>query len=507
VRRRDAFLTHATLSLLGTTLDPDGTLRLVAQLAGESLAEIATVDLVEEATVRRVAAVVRGSSSTMFQPGPDLYALIASIPRGLAHFTEDRRGLLVPLWGRSGLLGAIGFARPAGAAYTDEEAFVAKSLATRASLAFENARLHDATRKLEAEWRALYERHQRILDTAPAQVLTIDESGAILSLNRSVRGVDPRVALSLNAFDTIVPYDRDRVKGIILDSIRSGRPAEYETQATIGAATRWFNVRVGPLDLGDGRGAVLVSTDIEERKNAQREIAHMRAQLIQGEKLSALGSLVSGVAHELRTPLTFLSNNAFLLKRRLDAVGLAEDARVDADRYLDEISNGVDRINQLVEDLRRYTKARHDRTVVEARLDEAVLDPVELFRATNRAIHAIEMDLRPTDPVRVNVGAVQQVVLNLLQNAADAMPPGGRIRVRTGVGDDGSFIEVRDEGAGIPRHVQERMFEPLFTTKADGTGLGLSIVKRILDEHRATISCDSTVGRGTTFRVVFPRAA
>ncbi|HEX2022905.1 MAG TPA: ATP-binding protein, partial [Candidatus Thermoplasmatota archaeon] len=420
-----------------------------------------------------------------------------------------RHALLVPLWGRSGILGAIGLARSGEAPFTNEDAFVAKSLATRAALAFENARLHAATRRLEREWRSLYERHQRILDTAPAQILVINEAGRILSVNRSVRSPDPKTALDANAYDMVVPQDRERVKGIIAESMRSGRHAEYETQAILGPEdVRWFHVRVGPVEIDGEKGAVLVSTDIEDRKRAERELATMRAQLIQGEKLSALGSLVSGVAHEPRTPLTFLSTNAFLLRRQLDEAArlghLTGDARDGAERFIGEIMAGVDRINQLVEDLRRYTKARHDARLVPRALDEVVGDPIELFRATNRRSHHLESHVTRTRAVHLNVGGVQQIVLNLLQNAADATPPGGVVRVATRDEGDAVVLEVADEGDGIPKEIQERMFEPLFTTKTEGTGLGLSIVKRIVDEHGATISCESQVGKGAIFRVRFP---
>lgn len=544
LKRNDEFLTRATLSIIENALDPDETMRLVARLAVERLADAANVDVLQgESGLDRVVIAHRDPAKqplvdelrARFPPHPAVRRLIESIPAGAARVTNDippervqdyvshpeelrlarevgyRHALLVPLRGRAGLLGSLTLTRGSGEGFTGQDVFLAKSLAARAALAYENAKLHAATRRLEAEWRSLSERYQRILDTAPAQVITIDEEGTILSLNRSVRGMDPRRALGLNALDTVVEADRERVKGILLDAMRTGKPAEYETQALLApGAARWFNVRVGPVEIDGRRGAVLVSTDVEEKKRAERELADMRVQLIQGEKLSALGSLVSGVAHELRTPLTFLANNAFLLKRRLDEAArrgdMAPGERASADRFLDEITAGVDRINQLVEDLRRYTKARHDARFDVAPLDEAVADAVELFRATNRSVHRLEPRLARTAPVRVNAGSVQQIVLNLLQNAADATPRGGVIGVRTLDEDEGVLLEVSDEGSGIPRDVQERMFEPLFTTKADGTGLGLSIVRRIVEEHRAAIEWETALGRGTTFRLRFPRA-
>jgi signal transduction histidine kinase len=108
--------------------------------------------------------------------------------------------------------------------------------------------------------------------------------------------------------------------------------------------------------------------------------------------------------------------------------------------------------------------------------------------------------------VRANSGAVQQLALNLLQNAADASPPGALIRVATRQEGEHAVLEVVDRGSGIRPEVLERMFEPLFTTKPEGTGLGLTIVKRIVDDHRGAIQVESEVGRGTTFRILFPSA-
>jgi PAS domain S-box-containing protein len=515
LRARDAFLTDATVKLLAQELDPQETLGLVTRLCVQDLAQSASVLLIEASDACRRVSLARatGAPSAADPPPPnrELRRAIESIPRGETRIQGDGT-LLAPLVGRSGLLGALELARAAGRepGWSEEDVFVAKSLATRCALAYESARLHQETRALESQWRALYERHERVIETAPAQVLTIDASGRILSINHSVRGADPRLALGLNAFDTVVEGDRARVRSIILDAMRTGRIAEYETQAVLGpGSTRWFHVRVGALDLGGGaRGAVLVSTDIEERKAADREVAQVRAQLAKGEKLAALGSLVSGVAHELRTPLTYLANNAFLVERRLATMaagGKSSDEALEAVRpFLREIASGVDRLNLLVEDLRKYTRAGQTASVDLAPLDTMLTEAIELFLAANRGIHPIERSLSPTRRVRANRGAIQQLLLNLLQNASEASASGSPIRVVTRQEGTQAILEVVDHGCGIPADVQERMFEPLYTTKPDGTGLGLSIVKRIADDHQATVHVATRDGHGTTFTLLFP---
>ena len=351
------------------------------------------------------------------------------------------------------------------------------------------------------------ERWRGLVENAPIQILTVDKDGIILTANRRILAGQADAILGMSLFAATLPKDRERVRRIVLEVIRTGEPAEYEASVEVaGSAERWFHVRVAPL----GEGAVILNSEITQRKRDEAEIALVRAQLIQGEKLAALGSLVSGVAHELRTPLTFIANNTFLAQQRLHRAAArgasAKEALDETDRMLSEIGLGVDRINQIVEDLRRYTRARHDASLAVATLDAIVADAVELFKAANRATHPVETTLLATPPVRANKGALQQLVLNLLQNAAEASAPGSPLRVTTRGDGARAVLEVADHGVGMPPQTMQRMFDPLFTTKEEGTGLGLSIVKRIADEHRAAIACESETGKGTLFRVTFPRA-
>jgi PAS domain S-box-containing protein len=413
-----------------------------------------------------------------------------------------RSYLAVPVVSRDGTVhGGIFLGHPEPARFTGRSQDLVSAIASQTAIALDNATLYRRARDSEERWR-------RLVEAAPAQILTIDARGLILSINRSADGTPLERVVGMDVYATVAHDDRPRVRAVIEGVIASGAPAEYEARpATPRNSQEWHHVRVAPLPRGEG--AVLISTDVTQRKRDERELARMRAQLIQGEKLAALGSLVSGVAHELRTPLTFLANNAFLVQTRLDRAAQrgasAREAREEMARFFSEITAGVDRINQLVEDLRRYTKARSDRALAREPLNEIVTDAVELFRATNRSTHLLETSLSPTTPILANKGSIQQLVLNLLQNAAEASPPGAPLRIVTREDAECVVLEVVDRGSGIAPHVLQRMYDPLFTTKAEGTGLGLSIVKRIVDEHDARIDCASALGEGTTFRVRFPR--
>ena len=415
-----------------------------------------------------------------------------------------RSYLAVPVVSRDGKVhGGIFLGHSHTGRFTKGSEDLVAAVATQIAAAIDNASLYKRAKDSE-------ERYRNLVAHAPDHILTIGADGVILDVNRSMGALPPERIRGTNVLDVIVPDDRARVRETIAHVIRTNSAAEYEARALLDGKERWFHVRVAPLTGEHEQRAILISTDVTERKASEAEMSRVRAQLMQGEKLSALGSLVSGVAHELRTPLTFLSNNVFLLKRRLDEAAnrgaTAAEAAEDASRFLHELTAGVERIDQLVEDLRRYTRAGHASEHEVAPLNDMIRDAIEIFRATNRHSHVVQTSLAAPGRIRANRGALQQLVLNLLQNAAEATPPGGIIRLATM--DTGSqvVLEVTDTGQGIPKSVQERMFEPLFTTKPAGTGLGLSIVKRIVDEHHAVIRCESEPGHGATFRVLFPRA-
>ncbi|HEX2021824.1 MAG TPA: ATP-binding protein [Candidatus Thermoplasmatota archaeon] len=251
---------------------------------------------------------------------------------------------------------------------------------------------------------------------------------------------------------------------------------------------------------------VAVSRDISERRATEQEMEAGRRQVARSEKLSALGSLVSGVAHEIRTPLAYLTNNLFLMQARLERAerdgGDARELAEAIGKMAREAIEGTDRINLLVRDLGRFTRQpAGGRT--RASLHGVVADALRLWQATHRQV-VLESALHPTPLVEIDSVQAQQVVLNLLDNAADAMGASAVVRVETLGADGDALLIVSDTGPGIPPDVQARMWDPFFTTKKEGTGLGLSIVKRIAETHGATVACDSKPGAGTRFTIRFP---
>ncbi len=248
---------------------------------------------------------------------------------------------------------------------------------------------------------------------------------------------------------------------------------------------------------------------VEERT---RELRDTQAQLIQNEKMVSLGQLVAGVAHELNNPIGYVHANLQLIEdyvQKLEDPTLSDENRARAkdalERLIARSREGTQRVKSIVEDLRTFS-----------RLDLAEVQETDLHECIERTISLIEHRLKAgiqivrdygeLPRVRCFVGRINQVFMNLLVNACDALDGQGKILIKTRTTPVGVVIEFSDTGPGIPKEIQNRLFEPFFTTKAvgKGTGLGLSISHGIIASHGGKISVHSTPGSGTTFRIELP---
>jgi two-component system NtrC family sensor kinase len=247
------------------------------------------------------------------------------------------------------------------------------------------------------------------------------------------------------------------------------------------------------IEQGKLQGVLCVITDISEQKQ-------MEQQLLQAEKLSALGELVAGVAHELNNPLTTVLGFAQLLK--LEA---ADELKND----LEMISQAAERCARIVNNLLTFARQRKPGKL-SVDLNQMINEVLNL-KAQQLKLDNIEVsrELAPQLPwVVADPFQIQQVILNLVNNAQYAMAHangGGHLLVRTSQSDGRVIIEVTDDGPGIPPDVMGRIFNPFFTTKGhDGTGLGLSVSYGIVRDHFGCIRVSSVPGRGASFYVELP---
>jgi PAS domain S-box-containing protein len=295
-----------------------------------------------------------------------------------------------------------------------------------------------------------------------------------------------------------------------LDPLPAADPspsAEVRIRASDGhwAATEVFAFGV---EFAGERARVAIGRDLTERRIAQ-------ARLARAERLASIGTLAAGVAHELNNPLTFvLSNIGFVAdqlrhfpRRTGDSEGCEE-----ALRALDEALEGAERMRVIVRDLRTLARA-DDASEGAVDVRRVVEYAANLAASEVRRRARLTWDLGVVPPVRGNEARLGQVMLNLIVNAAHAIPEGApdrnEIRITVRQEEDGPVaISVSDTGAGIPPELRTRIFDPFFTTKPAGlgTGLGLWVCHNIVVSHGGTIDVDSVPGSGTTFRVLLPAA-
>lgn len=244
----------------------------------------------------------------------------------------------------------------------------------------------------------------------------------------------------------------------------------------------------------------IIRQQTDDKKLAQQQLA-------QAEKMASLGQLVAGVSHQLNTPIAFSHNNV-----RLAIAALAElDRPLPAAReglgeirhMLRDVQGGLEQMRELVENLRNFTH-----------LDRSKVIRTDINKILKTVIHIVRSSIPPgiriieqwgdIPTIACNPSQLNQVFLNLITNAAQAISEQGEIRIRTALSGSQVVIEVSDDGTGIPDHVLPYIFDTYFTTKGEGTGLGLAIAQDIVRNHGGHISVTPRTGQGTCFTVTLP---
>ena len=248
---------------------------------------------------------------------------------------------------------------------------------------------------------------------------------------------------------------------------------------------------------------------VEERT---RELRDTQAQLVQSEKMRSLGQLVAGVAHELNNPIGFVHANLQLLEEYVERLMHTEAdparrqrTRDAIEKLLSRSQEGAGRVKQIVQDLRTFSRT-DQAELTQVSLNEAIQRTLALMEPRTKNGIVVERDLGELPEVRCYSGQLNQVFMNLLMNACDAMDGRGKITVRTRGADDGVVLEFQDDGPGMTPEVRGRIFEPFFTTKpvGKGTGLGLSISHGIVERHGGSMTVESAPGEGACFTIRLP---
>jgi two-component system, cell cycle sensor histidine kinase and response regulator CckA len=302
--------------------------------------------------------------------------------------------------------------------------------------------------------------------------------------------------------DRVYPEDRVTIQQW-LECPNDGSISEYRFSAN-GGRTRLLQLTRVRIPTGQGELLGLIGRDATHLKQTQ-------AQLLLADRMMSIGALAAGTAHEINNPLTYVQGNLSFavddLRALSDEVGA--DRVQDLVEALEEAEEGAERVRVIVRRLHAFARADQDEMQV-VDVNRVVEDAVNMAFTEYRHRARLTKELADNAFVRANGARLGQVLLNLLLNAAHALPEGEAeknfIQVSTRVEDGQVFLAVRDSGPGIPPEIRGRVFDAFFTTKpvGIGTGLGLSIAHSVVTDLGGRIRVDSELGQGTTFEVVLP---
>jgi two-component system, NtrC family, sensor kinase len=397
-------------------------------------------------------------------------------------------------------IAVIGLGRTLGGDFlSSEDVELLESLASYIGIALQNASLYARLEEKIVEFERLKEFNENIVESINVGIFAIDLGDRIESWNAQMEamyalsraealGQELRSVFPLEFIEALEGFRND-----------PGVHHLYKFRLTTRAGEqRTANIAIAPLLSRDfiPVGRIVLVDDITERVT-------LESQLAQADKLSSIGLLAAGVAHEINTPLAVISSYAQMLAKQMRG-----DMRLGP--VLDKITQQSFRAAEIANGLLNFSRT----STTEFRstdLNQVIRDTLSLLEHQFKTAQ-IFVDLNLADElpaIHGNPGKLQQVFLNLLLNAKDAMPGGGRLRVATLAN---SHVEalVADSGSGIaPEHLK-RIYDPFFTTKnrpgdKRGTGLGLSVSYGIIQEHAGKIHVESAIGSGTTFHLEFPQ--
>ena len=280
---------------------------------------------------------------------------------------------------------------------------------------------------------------------------------------------------------------------------------------------------------GDNIGAVGVIRDITERKKVEkalqrsheeleRQVEERTAKLLQTEKLKSLGELAGGVAHDFNNTLASILGRVQLLRSQFKSPLGEQERRKsmrDLKRGLEIIERAAIDGGETVRRIQEFSRRRDDdKYFTKVDINELVLNALEFTQvrwksnAESKGIKInIQKELSPLLPVNGSASELREVFTNLINNAVDAIPDGGEIKVNAFKDNSHAVVEVKDTGSGISKDIKDRIFDPFFTTKdVQSTGLGLSVSYGIISRHHGTIAVDSVEGKGSTFTIKLPIA-
>jgi two-component system, NtrC family, sensor kinase len=411
----------------------------------------------------------------------------------------------VPCVVRGRMVAVIGLGRSVdGGLLSSEDVEILRTVSGYVAVAIENSLLYKDQQERAAELKMLKEFNESIIESINVGLLAVDLEGRVTRLNSALEHI-----LDLRRDAAVGRRVEELFSEDFADTLRQvlGKDAwrlkEIRNIYKLHTATRGnralvLNIALAPLQDGQGQtGALVVLEDVTTRISLEE-------QLQQREKLSSIGLLAAGVAHEVNTPLTGVSSYTQMLLGMLNETDPKH-------ALLQKVRTQAERATNIVNNLLNFSRTGSATEFCEVDVARVLDDTLQLLEPQLRRsqIEIVRRYDKDAPEAYGNAGKLQQVFTNLILNARDAIPDGGRIVVATETAEDGSLVaEVTDTGIGIAPENVAKIYDPFFTTKGvgRGTGLGLAVSYGIVQEHAGRITVDSTPGQGTTFRITLPTA-
>jgi len=417
-----------------------------------------------------------GRPKIVHDPRVDPELVIAEVE----HRSAIGSSMVIPLLGTSRrAIGILNLARDAGSpAFQESDLDHALTLANHVALALTNARVVEALRTEVEARKVTNERLVAVLDSVAGAVVVVDADGQVLNHNQAAMR------------DSFLADQPGSDLSAVQESLRSTTQRALtdrqiaNDRAYDAANDRTWLIQAVPLASG---GAVVTVQEVTDHERNQREVARVR-------RLAEIGQMTAAIAHEIRNPLTGIRSAAQMIRTHPETA--AEFASVVEEEAI--------KLNQLCDEFLDFARPlRVDLSPV--RLADLVQRTMLLAQplAEEKGVN-LTGDFTFDDPtIEVDRARIEQVVLNLIQNAIQATPAGGMVRVLVQKGS----VVVEDSGIGMSAEELGHLFSPFYTTKPSGTGLGLCNVRKILDAHGATISVQSEPGQGSRFEVNLKQSA
>jgi len=350
------------------------------------------------------------------------------------------------------------------------------------------------------------EKYRTILESMEEGYFEVNLAGNLTFFNDAlcrIAGFPRNELTGMNNREYTTPEAAKRMYQIFNRVYRTGKPERVMDHEIIAKDGRTVILEMSASLMRNSAGEPIgfrgVVRDVTERKRAEEERKKLEAQLMQAQKMEAIGAIAGGVAHNFRNILTVISMNAQVLQRRYH-----DDPTLQG--IADVLNSYVDRGAQLVNGLTQFSRKQTEEQLQPLNLAGVIRETYELISKSFDKMINIGLDIPESLPILGDHAGLTQALMNLCTNARDAMPGGGELHIKASRRRGKALVVISDTGHGMDKETREKCFDPFFTTKevSKGTGLGLSTSYGIVKEHGGEIRVYSEIGRGTTFKLYFP---